>query len=152
MINCFSGYGEYAFTITFLTTRRFYQRKLEGTVCKQQHNNAVIIAICLLLSGAIHECPGPTIATEEGSIVNNFISNSTTTQVCRSFRDFSCFETRQQPYTVELGQGTRHTEDPMMAQLSFDPDLARSTGVAFGEYLEQNTWRGGEGCRCHRST
>lgn len=142
MINCFSGYGEYAFTITFLTTGRFYQRKLEGTVCKQ-HNNAVIIAICLLLSRDIHECPGPTIATEEGSIVNNFISNSTTTQVCSSFRDYSCFETRQQPYTVCRVPCPSSTEDPMMAQLSFDSDLAWSTGVAFGEHLEQNTWRGG---------
>lgn len=141
IINCISGYGEYAFSITFLTTRRFYRRKLEGTVRKQLHNNAVIIAICLLLSGEIHQCPGPTIATDEGSIVDNF--NSTTTQVCSSFRDYPCFETRLQPYTGCCVPYPSSMEDLMMVQLSSETDLARSAGAAHGDHLEQNTSRGG---------
>nr|XP_055051183.1 uncharacterized protein LOC129436946 [Misgurnus anguillicaudatus] len=142
MINCFSGYGEYAFTITFLTRRRFYRRKSEGSVYKQQHNNAVIIAICLLLSGDIHQCPGPTIVTDEGSIVDDLIRNSTTTQVCSLFRDYSGFETSLQPYTVCHVPYPSSIGDPVMARLSFDLELARLTGVAPVECLDRSTWRG----------
>lgn len=79
------GYGEYTLAILFKTPNRYNRRvKRIKTTCKQQTSQAVIIAICLLLSGDIHQCPGPT--TNGASISDVSTRNSTSAQVCSTVR------------------------------------------------------------------
>ncbi|ROL53181.1 Retrotransposon-like protein 1 [Anabarilius grahami] len=70
-INGVFGYGEYNLAVTLAISNRYYQRrKRKETLCKKSTNNAMIICICLLLLGDIHQCPGPTGRTNRANLPN----------------------------------------------------------------------------------
>ncbi|ROL47706.1 hypothetical protein DPX16_0335 [Anabarilius grahami] len=70
-INGIFGDGEYTLTVTLAISNHYYQRrKCKETLCKKSTNNAMIICICLLLSGDIHQCPGPTGRINRANLPN----------------------------------------------------------------------------------
>lgn len=55
------GLGRYVLAVTFMYPHLHSKvRKYSKSVLKSQQSLALIITICLLLSGDIHQCPGPT--------------------------------------------------------------------------------------------
>ncbi|KAK7891503.1 hypothetical protein WMY93_023466 [Mugilogobius chulae] len=54
------GFGKYALAATFIYPQLFSRASMHTkTTLKPQQSLSFIIAICLLLSGDIHQCPGP---------------------------------------------------------------------------------------------
>lgn len=87
------GFGRYVLARTFIHPC-FFNRvtKSSKTILKPQQSLQFIIAICLLLSGDIHQCPGPinfpeqdgtqTAPTHSGSSVVNFQVHTSCTSSC----------------------------------------------------------------------
>lgn len=90
------GYGKYVLFATFCPCRYFHTSKYGKTTVKRQSCAALVIAICLLLSGDIHQCPGPVhtnMAVDEntGALCQpaNPRRNNTVFQVSMETRDSS---------------------------------------------------------------
>ncbi|XDV15471.1 hypothetical protein PO909_015550 [Leuciscus waleckii] len=88
-VNNHFGFGRHALAITFIHPHLFSKTRgrMYKTVLHQQQSLAFIISICLLLSGNIHQCPGPVSApTRTGPRVSSIYSRSNTgnLQVCSS--------------------------------------------------------------------
>lgn len=86
-VNKHFGFGRYALAVTLIHPHLFSQARgrVYKTVLQQQQSLAFIIAICLLLSGDIHQCPGPLSApAQTGPRVSSTHSRSNTgnLQVC----------------------------------------------------------------------
>lgn len=78
------GYGRHALTATFIFPSLYFRAKRHSKPpARLQHSDALIIIICLLLSGNIHPCPGPfNIKMElEDSIIADTIHTTTVLQV-----------------------------------------------------------------------
>ncbi len=55
------GYGRHILAVTFIFPSLFYRvKELFKPPARLQHSDAIIIILCLLLSGDIHPCPGPS--------------------------------------------------------------------------------------------
>ncbi|XDV19047.1 hypothetical protein PO909_024621, partial [Leuciscus waleckii] len=86
-VNKHFGFGRYALAVTLIHPHLFSQarRRVYKTVLQQQQSLAFIIGICLLLSGDIHQCPGPLSApAQTGPRISSTHSRSNTgnLQVC----------------------------------------------------------------------
>uniref|UniRef100_A0AAV2LPA0 Uncharacterized protein n=1 Tax=Knipowitschia caucasica TaxID=637954 RepID=A0AAV2LPA0_KNICA len=77
------GFGKHALLSTFIHPYLYSKAtKLSKTGLKQQQSLMFIVAITLLLSGDIHQCPGPNnIPVTEGRNINNR-STTANLQVC----------------------------------------------------------------------
>lgn len=72
------GYVEYVLAATLQFPQWYNPRKKTAkSSCRRHSNEAVIIAICLLLPGDIHQCPGPTSneASFADSVTCNYFSS-----------------------------------------------------------------------------
>lgn len=78
------GYGKHALALTFICSS-LYNRMTKHTKppTMLQHSDALIITICLLLSGDIHPCPGKLHAGPEieASVLANTARNTAVSQV-----------------------------------------------------------------------
>ena len=77
------GYGKHILTTTFVFPSLFNTaKKCPKPSTRIQQGDALIIMICLLLSGDVHPCPGPTHKEQgNGSISAEATCNSTVSQV-----------------------------------------------------------------------
>ncbi|KAI4828902.1 hypothetical protein KUCAC02_022973 [Chaenocephalus aceratus] len=106
------GMGEYVLAAT-LRFPQWYnpRRKTAKTSCRRHSKEALIIAICLLMLGDIHQCPGPT--SNEASFADSVTCNSTSLHLCSiNYR---------QTHLVQPAPSLSTTEDPAVLQLQY-PD------------------------------
>lgn len=98
----------------------------------------MIIAICLLLSGDIHQCPGPT--TNGASISDVSTRNSTSAQVCSIDRDY-CPKFTQQTYLLRCALFPSSVEDPEGLQLRLIDSLTHPGETSPGGRLRLTAGR-----------
>lgn len=84
------GYGNFALLSAFLYPNwhnHVKQHARRRTAPRRQHFEASIITICLLMSGDIHQCPGPFPTSkpgEFGSLQCGYVSDNNRSKVVRS--------------------------------------------------------------------
>ncbi|XP_026111143.1 uncharacterized protein LOC113086211 isoform X1 [Carassius auratus] len=104
-VNNHFGFGRHAFAITFIHPHLFSKTRgrMYKAVLHQQQSLAFIISICLLLSGDIHQCPGPVSPpTRTGPHVSSIYSRSNigNLQVCSSSHCYALEQPTDIPASV----------------------------------------------------
>lgn len=75
------GYGKHTLTVRFIFPSLYKSvKKRRKTTTRLRHSDALIIMICLMLSGDIHPCPGP-LHTNPGKEVNTTVDVTCNTSI-----------------------------------------------------------------------
>lgn len=139
-VNKHFGFGRGALAATFIHPY-FYNRAIRGTktILKPQQSLAFVIAICLLLSGDIHQCPGSVnnILPTEGPYVNTANSRSTAGNLQVRSQSIPYYTLEQQTHlNVSISPAAVSTVAVPMTNL----DVAANSAEPFGAWSGVTIW------------